>query len=181
MYSMWNAPSDRDYYDPYGLYDRDERDEEPEPDPLENCAPRCVNCGSTQIHDTGAGLIACAECDALERDIAFFPHLDALEELQQAIAEAPIGEPPADLFPMYAMPNTPAPVLPAPAAGRLTARELEIAGAVAAGKTNRQIATESGTAETTIKKQVSAILEKLRLANRTQIAIWAKQQQEPAA
>ena len=34
MWSMWNAPSDRDYYDPYGS---DEQDEEPE---------YCCHCGA---------------------------------------------------------------------------------------------------------------------------------------
>jgi len=34
MWSMWNAPSDRDYYEPYG---RDEEDEEPE---------YCQHCGA---------------------------------------------------------------------------------------------------------------------------------------
>ena len=34
MWSMWNAPSDRDYYDPYG---RDEEGDEPE---------GCVHCGA---------------------------------------------------------------------------------------------------------------------------------------
>ena len=34
MWSMWNAPSDRDYYDPYGA---DEQDEEPE---------YCCHCGA---------------------------------------------------------------------------------------------------------------------------------------
>lgn len=33
MWSIWNAPSDRDYYDPWGLWEREEED-------------RCVDCGA---------------------------------------------------------------------------------------------------------------------------------------
>jgi two-component system, NarL family, response regulator LiaR len=57
----------------------------------------------------------------------------------------------------------------------LTARELEVLRLVAAGKTNREISTELGVAEKTVKTHVSNILSKLHLTDRTQAAVYAVQ------
>ena len=59
-----------------------------------------------------------------------------------------------------------------PTAG-LTARELEVLHLVAAGKPNKQIATELSISERTARTHVSRILRKLRLSSRTQAALWA--------
>jgi len=55
----------------------------------------------------------------------------------------------------------------------LTRREQEVAGLVARGLTNRQIATELVFTEATAAKHIEHILDKLGLTSRTQIAAWA--------
>jgi DNA-binding NarL/FixJ family response regulator len=57
--------------------------------------------------------------------------------------------------------------------GALTEREREILRMVAAGKANKQIATELVISERTARTHVSNILRKLDLASRTQAALWA--------
>ena len=55
----------------------------------------------------------------------------------------------------------------------LTRREQEVAGLVARGLTNRQIAKELVFTEATAAKHIEHILDKLSLTSRTQIAAWA--------
>jgi DNA-binding NarL/FixJ family response regulator len=55
----------------------------------------------------------------------------------------------------------------------LTSRELDVLRLVAAGKPNKQIATELAISERTARTHVSRILRKLRLSSRTQAALWA--------
>ena len=57
-------------------------------------------------------------------------------------------------------------------AGPLSARELEVAALVAAGRTNEEIATELYLSKRTAQNHVQHILTKLGLANRTQVATW---------
>jgi DNA-binding NarL/FixJ family response regulator len=57
--------------------------------------------------------------------------------------------------------------------GELTARELEVLHLVAAGKPNKQIASDLSISERTARTHVSRILRKLRLSSRTQAALWA--------
>jgi DNA-binding NarL/FixJ family response regulator len=59
------------------------------------------------------------------------------------------------------------------AGGPLTRREGEIAGLVARGLTNRQIAAALHISERTAENHVQHILVKLGLHTRTQIAAWA--------
>jgi DNA-binding NarL/FixJ family response regulator len=56
----------------------------------------------------------------------------------------------------------------------LTPRELEVAQAVAAGHSDREIATRLGITERTVKAHVSAILEKLEVRDRLQLALLLK-------
>lgn len=56
--------------------------------------------------------------------------------------------------------------------GPLSARELEVAGLVARGLTNKQIAAELYLSERTAQNHVQHILTKLGVANRTQVAAW---------
>jgi DNA-binding CsgD family transcriptional regulator len=56
--------------------------------------------------------------------------------------------------------------------GPLSARELEVAALVAAGKTNKEIATELYLSERTAQNHVQHILTKLGVTNRTQIGGW---------
>jgi two-component system, NarL family, response regulator LiaR len=57
----------------------------------------------------------------------------------------------------------------------LTARELEVLGALARGRSNKEIARALGIREQTVKTHVANILSKLHLADRHQAAIYALQ------
>ena len=56
----------------------------------------------------------------------------------------------------------------APMLDPLTPRELEVLGAIAIGRTNKEIASELDITERTVKFHVSAILDKLDAGNRTE-------------
>ncbi len=55
----------------------------------------------------------------------------------------------------------------------ITAREKEIAGMIARGRTNKEIASELYIAENTVKMHVKNILSKLEFRNRQQISVYA--------
>ena len=55
----------------------------------------------------------------------------------------------------------------------LTSREVDVLRLVAAGKPNKEIATELAISERTARTHVSRILRKLALTSRTQAALWA--------
>lgn len=85
---------------------------------------------------------------------------------------------------MTALPGpVPGPVpVPVPVRGRrlggnaaLTAREREVAGLVAHGLTNLEIATELYISPTTAKFHVGRIARKLGAANRVEVVAWAWQ------
>jgi DNA-binding CsgD family transcriptional regulator len=66
-------------------------------------------------------------------------------------------------------------LVPAHSAGRsvpLSARELEVAGLVAAGATNREIGVALAIAPRTASAHIEHILRKLGVARRAQIAAW---------
>ncbi|WP_307797341.1 ATP-binding protein [Actinomadura barringtoniae] len=67
-----------------------------------------------------------------------------------------------------------APEAPAPDVGPLTRRELEVAGLVAEGLTNREIADRLVIAKRTADSHVEHILAKLGFASRAQVAVWAE-------
>lgn len=79
-------------------------------------------------------------------------------------------------FALAATAGSPPPVRagrPAGDAGALTAREREVAGLVAQGLTNREIAAALVVAERTAETHVQNILNKLGFGSRAQIAAWA--------
>ncbi|WP_033343152.1 response regulator [Catenuloplanes japonicus] len=55
----------------------------------------------------------------------------------------------------------------------LTARELDVALAVARGRTNAEIALDLSISLSTVKSHLASVQEKLEARNRTEIAIWA--------
>lgn len=62
---------------------------------------------------------------------------------------------------------------PRPDSDGLTLRERAIVEGVAAGHSNRAIASQLGIAEDTVKHHLTDVFDKLGLANRTELATWA--------
>lgn len=75
--------------------------------------------------------------------------------------------------------------LPGPAriktAEQLTEREHEVLRLVAAGQTNREIATLLTISENTVKFHMRGILDKLHLRNRTEVARWVAERRTSMA
>jgi two-component system nitrate/nitrite response regulator NarL len=65
-------------------------------------------------------------------------------------------------------------------APRLSDRQLDILRCLAEGDSNKTIARKMAMAEATVKVHVKAILQKIRVHNRTQAAIWAMNSSSPA-
>jgi NarL family two-component system response regulator LiaR len=63
-----------------------------------------------------------------------------------------------------------------PSASGLTEREMDVLRCVAQGYSNKQIAAELSVSITTVRTHVSNLLRKLNLENRTQLALYARQQ-----
>jgi DNA-binding NarL/FixJ family response regulator len=59
----------------------------------------------------------------------------------------------------------------------LTARELDVVLAVATGKTNAEIAAKLDISLSTVKTHLASVQGKLNVRNRTEVAIWAWQNQ----
>lgn len=59
------------------------------------------------------------------------------------------------------------------ASSKLSSRELEIAGLVARGMSNKAIGDELGLSDNTVRNHLGSILEKLGLDNRVQVATFA--------
>jgi len=69
--------------------------------------------------------------------------------------------------------GAPAPAVPAASSAhpRLSAREREVAEAIAAGASNKEVARRLGIAERTVKAHVSTIFDKLDVKDRLQLAL----------
>lgn len=95
-------------------------------------------------------------------------------EIEAAIRAAHRGEP--VLHPTAAavlMQQADAPAPPHRAERLLTPRELEVLRLLAQGLSNRELAARLVVSEKTVKTHVSSLLAKLRLADRTQAALYA--------
>lgn len=94
------------------------------------------------------------DVDAAAREVeaatAVFTKLGATSALRE------LGAPPGAMYP-----------------GGLSAREAEVLACVAAGRTNRQIATELGISERTVERHLSNIFVKLDVSSRTEAAGYA--------
>ncbi|HVW68930.1 MAG TPA: response regulator transcription factor [Steroidobacteraceae bacterium] len=69
---------------------------------------------------------------------------------------------------------TDSPQQPVPDISLLTQRQVEVLSRVCQGKTNKQIATELGLSEKTVKAHVTAIFKVLGVVNRTQAVLVAR-------
>jgi DNA-binding NarL/FixJ family response regulator len=65
----------------------------------------------------------------------------------------------------------------APASAELTAREREVLSCLAAGMSNKQVASSLGISIRTVAVHVSNLLRKTRSASRTEVALWAVRNQ----
>ncbi len=62
-----------------------------------------------------------------------------------------------------------------PASARLTPTQLKVLEGVHSGLLNKQIAYDLGIAEATVKAHMTALMRKLNVRNRTQVAIAAQE------
>lgn len=106
-------------------------------------------------------------------------HFDAAREIIEKLARKFLDEGLRDNFARRAYALVPtAPTMSARQMakkefGGLTAREREVAGMIAQGKANREIAVAMVVSERTIETHVGNILGKLGFGSRAQIAVWA--------
>jgi DNA-binding NarL/FixJ family response regulator len=61
-----------------------------------------------------------------------------------------------------------------PASARLTPTQLKVLNGVRSGLLNKQIAYDLGIAEATVKAHMTALMRKLNVRNRTQVAMAAQ-------
>jgi DNA-binding NarL/FixJ family response regulator len=110
--------------------------------------------------------------DALEAGAAGYLLKDAdADDVARAIRAAQAGQ--MHLDPTVARLLADSVRKPRSVANELTPREREVLVLLAAGASNRQIATTLVVSERTARTHVSAILSKLGLVSRTQAALWA--------
>jgi len=64
---------------------------------------------------------------------------------------------------------------------KLTSRQQEVAACVAAGLSNKEIAERLALTEGTVANHIEAILKRLQLRNRVQVAAWAARQGLPGS
>lgn len=77
-------------------------------------------------------------------------------------------------FTQMAIPRGDAGVSTAGGAARLTPTQLKVLEGVHSGRLNKQIAFDLGIAEKTVKAHMTALMRKLNVSNRTQVAILAQ-------
>ena len=64
---------------------------------------------------------------------------------------------------------------------KLTSRQRQVAAHVAAGLSNKEIADRLVLSEGTVANHIEAILKRLQLRNRVQVAVWAARHGLPEA
>lgn len=88
------------------------------------------------------------------------------EAVLDAVRQAAAGYVPID-------PRVGAILLPKPAI-ELSGRERDVLGRIARGLSNKQIASELGIAERTVKVHVGSLFRRIGVADRTSAALWAR-------
>jgi DNA-binding NarL/FixJ family response regulator len=64
-------------------------------------------------------------------------------------------------------------VLTMPHTHKLTPRERELVRGITRGRSNREIASELGISEQTVKNQLTVVFQKLHIKNRLELAVYA--------
>jgi two-component system, NarL family, nitrate/nitrite response regulator NarL len=103
--------------------------------------------------------------------------IEVLQQVLEGNVTVPLalqssGQPPLS----HALPGATgdAPAVAEPDVALLTLRQLEVLSRVCQGKTNKQIATDLGLSEKTVKAHVTAIFKVLGVVNRTQAVLVAR-------
>lgn len=99
-----------------------------------------------------------------------------LHAIRQVMAGEPAIDPAVQRVMMQQFQQFPPLSLRPPLADGLTERETAVMRLIARGHSNKEIGTQLGLAENTVKHHVSNILQKWELTDRTQLAIYAHQQ-----
>jgi non-specific serine/threonine protein kinase len=105
---------------------------------------------------------------ALHAQGAGYPLEEIVRLAAQDADDLPPPPEPAPAFP------SPAPPVPAPPPLALTSRELEIAGLVGEGLSNRQIAERLVISKRTVDAHIEHIYGKLGVSSRVQLASWLR-------
>jgi non-specific serine/threonine protein kinase len=104
-----------------------------------------------------------------------------LEEIVRLAAAGADALPPhpadAQAGALAALVPPPSPPVPAPPVPALTSRELEIAGLVGEGLSNRQIAERLVISKRTVDAHIEHIYGKLGVSSRVQLASWLRSSQ----
>lgn len=102
--------------------------------------------------------------------------IDVLQQVLEGNVTVPLALQSSGPPVSHALPGAGAePVAPGePDVALLTLRQLEVLSRVCQGKTNKQIATELGLSEKTVKAHVTAIFKVLGVVNRTQAVLVAR-------
>jgi two-component system nitrate/nitrite response regulator NarL len=102
--------------------------------------------------------------------------IEVLQQVLEGNVTVPLGLQSSGPAISHALPgaNADAPNQPEPDVALLTLRQLEVLSRVCQGKTNKQIATELGLSEKTVKAHVTAIFKVLGVVNRTQAVLVAR-------
>jgi DNA-binding NarL/FixJ family response regulator len=102
--------------------------------------------------------------------------IDVLQQVLEGNVTVPLALQSSGPPVSHALPGASAdPVAPGePDVALLTLRQLEVLSRVCQGKTNKQIATELGLSEKTVKAHVTAIFKVLGVVNRTQAVLVAR-------
>jgi DNA-binding NarL/FixJ family response regulator len=102
--------------------------------------------------------------------------IDVLQQVLEGNVTVPLALQSAGPPVSHALPGASADSVAAgePDVALLTLRQLEVLSRVCQGKTNKQIATELGLSEKTVKAHVTAIFKVLGVVNRTQAVLVAR-------
>lgn len=144
--------------------------------------PECRWCGSEDHDSERCPRVAAFEFYSLDlngglKRVEFHPPCDDEDDAPEPVAVLPPSRPHliAEMPPSApeTLPEMPFPRSVPPT--ELSERERQILRALSDGSPNKVIARQCAITEATVKVHLKAILRKLRVANRTQAAIWAYQ------